>query len=384
MVRYSRRTGVPAEMMEDMMNGIRAAAVFDAHCDTATRLMQGEEIDIGTRLESGHVDVPRMKEGGVYAQVFACWVDPDIPRERWNSNTLKMIRRLRKAVEIAGGDIEVAENGSRIEELAGKGKIAAVIGVEGGHAIGASLGSLETLYENGVRCMTLTWNNTNDIADSCEGAPRWNGLSDFGREVIGEMNRAGMVIDCSHASDKTFFDVLETTSKPVLQSHSCMRGICDVPRNLSDDMLRALGENGGVVGINFFPAFLEPASGARIMNVWNRYKAERSRLAAEYGGDVSRADGEILDRYLGQLDDIPMPGIDAVVDHIVYAAETIGVDHVGLGSDFDGIAVTPAGLEDISRMGDVETALEKKGFSAEERARIMGGNLLRLFKTVTG
>ena len=360
------------------------AAVFDAHCDTATRLMQGDMIGIGSRLDSGHVDVPRMREGGVFAQVFACWVDPDIPSERWSSNTLNMIARLKKAIQEAGGGIEVAGSGSRIEELASLGRIAAVIGVEGGHAIGRSLEALGKLRESGVRCMTLTWNNSNDIADSCEGAPRWNGLSDFGREVIAEMDRSGMVIDCSHSSDKTFFDVLETTSRPVLQSHSCMRGICDVPRNLSDDMLGALAGNGGVVGINFFPAFLEPVCGARIMKIWNRYKAERSRLAATYGGDVARADGEILGSYMEQLRDIQMPGVGAVVDHIVYAVERIGADHVGLGSDFDGIAVTPSGLEDISRMGAVDAGLQARGLSARERANIMGGNLLKLFKTVTG
>jgi membrane dipeptidase len=224
--------------------------VFDGHCDTATKLMADDTFDLGDARTEGHVDIPRMKEGGVGAQVFACWVDPDIPPEKWNSTTIKMIKRLRAAVEGNSDAMGIAHSGQEIERLIEEDRIAGVIGVEGGHAIGSEMKSLHKLYSEGVRCMTLTWNNHNEIADACEGEARHGGLSDFGREVIREMDSIGMVIDLSHSSDHTFYDVLERTSNPVLVSHSCMRNICDHPRNMSGDMLRALAGNGGVVGIN--------------------------------------------------------------------------------------------------------------------------------------
>ncbi|MBN2072174.1 MAG: dipeptidase [Candidatus Krumholzibacteriota bacterium] len=360
----------------------KAGFIFDAHCDTATRLKGDDTIDLGKRLSEGHIDLPRMKEAGYGAQVFACWVDPDLPPERWNSSTLEMAERLRGQVEKNSGAAEIVRKGTDIREIAGKGKIASIIGVEGGHAIGSDIEALHRLYDNSVRCMTLTWNNNNEIADSCEGEERWRGLSRFGREVVAGMNAIGMVIDTSHSSDRTFFDTLERSSNPILVSHSCMRSICDVPRNITDEMLKALAQNGGVVGINYFPAFLEEVCSERIMSVWNRYKAERKTLAAKYGGDVARVDREILGRYMLEIDKIPMPGIDAVGDHIEHAVSVAGIDHVGLGSDFDGTPVMPVGLGDISGVPLIAEELEKRGFTAEETDRVMGANLVRLFETV--
>ncbi len=356
--------------------------VFDAHCDTAMRFKDNSDIDLGERLSDGQVDLPRMLEAGYGAQVFACWVDPDLSSDKWNSCTLDMIRRLREQIEKNSDQAAIAKSGSDIRRIAGEGKVAAVVGVEGGHAIGSNMESLLQLYRNDVRCITITWNNTNEIADSCEGGPKWGGLSSFGREVIHEMNKAGMVIDCSHSSDDTFFDILKESSNPVLISHSCMRAICDVPRNVTDEMLEALGENGGVIGINYFPAFLEQECSERIMAQWGEYKEERSRLAAEYGGDVARVDAEILPAYMKRLESIPLPGISVVVDHIEHAAAVIGTGHVGLGSDFDGTPVMPVGLGDVSKVPMIDAELGKRGYSKEERGAIMGGNLLRLFDKV--
>lgn len=357
--------------------------VFDAHCDTATRLVNEPGSDLCRRSEDGHVDVPRMIEGGVGAQVFACWVDPDIPEDRWNHSTLDMIDKLRKTVEACDG-ISVAPDGSTISSLRRKGEIAAVIGVEGGHAIADKGDALGRLFDSGVRCMTLTWNNSNFIADSCEGPGKWGGLSDFGREVIGEMDRLGMAIDCSHSSDQTFYDVLERSSNPVLVSHSCMRAICDFPRNVTDDMLSALSQNGGVIGINFFPAFLEQECCREVMGIFGVYKKERSRLASEYKGDVARADRELLPKYTRLIEKIRMPGVPVVVDHIEHAIAVAGIDHVGLGSDFDGIAVTPEGLEDISKMPSIAGEMSARGYSEGEIARVTGENMLRFFTEVCG
>ncbi len=364
------------------MNKPGAGFVFDAHCDTAIRLKDDESIDLGKRLPDGHIDLPRMREAGYGAQVFACWVDPDLPSERWNASTLEMIGRLRRQIEKNSDLAAIARGGFDIRDITGDGKIAAIIGVEGGHAVGSDIESLHRLYDNDVRCLTLTWNNNNEIADSCEGEDKWGGLSDFGKEVVTEMDRAGMVIDVSHSSDRTFFDLVEATSNPILVSHSCMRSICDVPRNVTDDMLKALSENGGVVGINYFPAFLEQVCRDRIMAVWNRYKEERSKLAEEYGGDVARVDSEILDRYMKQIAVIPMPGIAEVADHIEHAVSTAGIDHVGLGSDFDGTPIMPVGLDDISGVPLIAAELKNRGFSDEETDRIMGANLLALFEKV--
>ncbi|MCK4539208.1 MAG: dipeptidase [Candidatus Krumholzibacteria bacterium] len=357
-------------------------SVFDGHCDTATKLMADDTMDLGKTCGDGHVDIPRMIEGGVGAQVFACWVDPDVPAEKWNITTIKMIRRLRAAVEANSGSMGIARSGLEIERLIGEGRIAAVIGVEGGHAIGAEMDALVRLFSEGVRCMTLTWNNHNEIADACEGESCHGGLSDFGRDVIGMMDSMGMVIDLSHSSDSTFYDVLERTSNPVLVSHSCMRNICDHPRNMNDDMLRALARNGGVVGINFFPGFLENECSRETFALWNEYKRERTSLAGKYDGDVGRADGELLGRYMPKINAIKVPGVDVVVDHIEMAIDFAGIDHVGIGSDYDGTPMMPRGLEDISKMQSIAGEMRTRGYSAKETEKVMGGNLLALFKRV--
>lgn len=367
-----------------MQAGDEPGIIFDAHCDTATRLAGDSDIDLGKRLSDGHIDIPRMNEAGVNAQVFACWVDPDLSPDSWLGYTADMVSRLHDQADRNSAGMEVALSGSDIVRITGSGKIAAVIGVEGGHAIGANMKALHALYERGVRCLTLTWNNHNEIADSSEGTGRWGGLSPFGSDVIGEMDRIGMVIDCSHSSDATFYDVLETSANPVLLSHSCMKAICGHPRNATDDMLKALAEREGVVGINFFPGFLEKECSDRIFSLWDRYKEERSRLADRYGGDSKRADGEILDGYMKQLKEIPVPGISTVVDHIEHAVEVAGIEHVGLGSDFDGTPLMPEGLKDVTGIPGIAVELERRGYEPEDIERILGLNLLRLFEAVTG
>ena len=364
------------------MDDERRFFVFDAHCDTALRLTGDNPVDLGKRLADGHVDLPRMAEGGVGAQVFACWVDPDLNVERWIPDTFEMISAVKTQAERHADRLAVALSGREIASANDSGRIAAVIGVEGGHVLGGSIEGLEELYGAGVRCLTLTWMNTNELADSSDGEKKWNGLSQAGRDTVAAMNRFGMVIDLSHSSDRTFFDVIKASAAPVLVSHSSARAICDIPRNISDEMLRALAENGGVACVNFFPAFLDKECHTKVFAIWGRYREERSRLAAEYGGDPKRVDDEIGGAYIEKIKKIPMPGIAAVADHVEHIASVAGIAHTGIGSDFDGIMVVPPDLEDVSKMQALAAVLKDRGWDEGDIASVMGENLMNLFSTV--
>ncbi|MDD3642303.1 MAG: dipeptidase [Candidatus Krumholzibacteria bacterium] len=366
------------------MSEDRKVFFFDAHCDTAMRLVGETPVDLGERLPDGHVDIPRMEKGGVGAQVFACWVDPDLAAGRWMPRTLEAAAAVRAQARRHGDRLEIARSGTDIARIRAGGRIAAVIGVEGGHVLGNDpAAGLVSLYEAGVRCVTLTWTSSNAIANSGDGERLHGGLSTAGREAVREMARLGIVADLSHASDETTLDAIEAAG-PVLVSHSGMRSLCDIPRNLGDRVLREVAGAGGIACVNFFPAFLDKSCHTAVFEVWDRYRAERRELAARYGGDPGRADGELLPRYLEQLARIPLPGLPAVADHIEHAASVAGTGHVGIGSDFDGIMLVPPGLEDVSRMQALAAELGRRGWSGEEVAAVAGENLLRLFSEVCG
>lgn len=367
---------------EDVMKLHREALVFDAHCDTAMRLIGGRAIDIGTRQERGHMDLPRMLEGGLDAQIFACWPNPRLDRDVYVKQTLEMIDALWEQSRLHSDDLEIALEGKDIKRIVGSGKVAGIIGIEGGHAIMADLGVLRDYHRLGVRCMTLTWMNTNEWADSSDDTTRWGGLSDFGRQVVEEMDRLGMIIDCSHVSDSTLFDVFEVTENPVLISHSCMRALCDIPRNVSDDELRALKRNGGIICINYFPGFLDKEFNALVTEIWKEFRASADSLTGVYGGDREKAWGELRSGYMERMEALDSPTIETLVDHIDHAVAIVGVDHVGLGSDFDGISITPVGLDDVSDLPAITVELEKRGYSRKDIKKILGGNLLRLVEQV--
>ncbi len=356
--------------------------VFDAHCDTAMRLIGERAVDLGERLEEGHMDLPRMKEGGLDAQIFACWPNPRLTREEYVKRTLQMIDAVWEQADRHADRMEVALEGRDLNRISETGKVAAILGIEGGHAILEDLGVLRDYHRLGVRCMTLTWMNTNEWADSSDDTTMWGGLNDFGREVITEMDRLGMIIDCSHVSDSTFFDVIETTRNPVLVSHSCMRALCDIPRNVSDEMLHALAENGGVVCINYFPGFLDKGYYEQASEVWQEFGRRREELTDLYDGDRARAWSELEEEYRERMDAIPLPQISALVDHIDHAVRLTGIDHVGLGSDFDGISVLPEGMEDVSDLPAITAELKRRGYSDGDIRKILGGNLRRLVESV--
>ena len=323
--------------------------VFDTHCDTVSRVLK-DGIDLGVRSEKGHIDIPRLKEGGVDAQIFACCVtQQNQPDGYYLKRILRMIDALYLQFEKNSDSIKLSLTAEDVRKAKQDGKIAAVIAVETGQAIEDDLAFLRDYYRLGVRVMTLVWNSTN-WADSFKDEPIHNGLTDFGRDVVREMNRLGMMIDVSHSSDKTVWDTLETSNAPIIASHSCAKAICDHGRNLNDDLIKAISDGGGVICVNFYSQFLD-----------QEYKNKR-------------AEG---------LKPSPPP-LSKVIDHIDYIAGVGGIDSVGLGSDFDGMNPPPVGLEDVTKMPRITEALLERGYSVAEIRKISGGNFMRVFEQVCG
>ncbi len=350
---------------------------IDSHLDTVQRILI-DRADITQRSPVGHVDIPRLKEGGVNAPFFALWVPTYYKGTEAIRRMLDLRDAMQRLFDTHPESIALALNAADVQRIARSGRIAAVLTVEGGHQIANDLAVLRMYYRLGVRSMTLTHFRNTDWADASTDKPAHNGLTAFGQEVVKEMNRIGMIVDVSHVSDKTFFDVLALSAKPVIASHSSCRAISDVPRNMTDEMLAALGKNGGVVGINFGEGFLNPQD-AEVL------KTSIANIAAE-----PALTGTALDEYAAEefrRDSKPQPTaatIDDAVEHIDHAVKAAGIDHVGIGSDFDGISSPPKGLEDISKLAALKTALRKKGYSEEDVRKIFGGNTLRVLREVTG
>jgi membrane dipeptidase len=370
-----------------LQNLLSQLIIIDTHIDTP-----GYIVDEGYRLAEEHpyyeADIPRLLRGRVGAVFFGVYVQPqDFPRHLWVTRTLECIDALQEEVRRNSKDIEMASTADDIVRIHRAGKVAALLGLEGGHLISDSLPVLRDYYRLGVRYMTLTHFQTNDWADSSTDQLVHNGLSPLGREIVREMNRLGMMVDISHVSDKTFYDALETSRAPVIASHSSLRALCNIPRNMSDDMLRALGRGGGVVFINFNTAYLDERAAAAFGGLREARDREiADMLALNHANprcwEMKRA---IQQRYKAQL---PAVGIGAVLRHIDHAVKTIGVDHVGIGSDFDGVSgMVPEGLEDVSKYPVLVQGLIDMGYSDLEIRKIMGENLLRVMRaneTVAG
>jgi membrane dipeptidase len=364
--------GLPLGLLHILQQPI----ILDGHIDTAQRMLDGK-VDISSRLEDGHVDVPRMKAGGMSAAFFSIWVDDTYGAGTAFKRALALIGAVRRLADTAG-DVELATNTEEVRAVVRRGHVAALMGVEGGHAIENSLEKLDTLYARGVRYMTLTWNNGNDWAGSSMDASRAGGLSDFGKQVVRRMNQLGMLVDVSHVSDSTFRDVLATTTRPVIASHSSCRALAAHPRNLTDDQLRAIAKNGGVVGINFFPVFLDDHFGAQYAEVNRRLRPEFDAIRARYVGQPGVADFEI-DQCRGQhLHDLDVPEIGRLLDHIDHAVQVMGIDHVAFGSDFDGISVLPRPMKDATSLPLVVAGISARGYSDSDVRKILGENFLRL------
>jgi membrane dipeptidase len=353
---------------------------IDGHNDTVQRILYAHA-DLAQRSSQGMVDLPRLRDGGMHAPFFALWVPTYYKGAEAVRRTLDLRDAMQRLFDQHPDQIELATTATDLERIVKSGKIAAVLSVEGGHQIDNDLAVLRMYYRMGVRSMTLTHFRNTDWADSSTDQPAHNGLTNFGRDVVQEMNRLGMIVDVSHVSDKTFYDTLAATTKPVIASHSGVRALSPVPRNMTDDMLRALAKNGGVVGINFAGGFV------------NRQDAEATmKSISSNASEEPNLTGQALDDYAARefAKDAQTAGRTAnatlkdVADQIDYVVKLIGIDHVGIGSDFDGIPTVPKGLEDVSKMPALTAELIRRGYSDDDIRKIMGGNFLRVMRAVIG
>ena len=352
---------------------------IDSHIDTLQRVLNGGE-DISRRTGRGHVDLPRLKDAGMVAPYFALWVPTFYTGSEAVRRTLQLRDAMQSVLDAHPDQIELATTATDVERIAGAGRIAAVLTLEGGHQIADDLAVLRMYHRLGIRSMTLTHFRHNNWADASTDRPVHDGLTDFGRQVVREMNRLGMIVDISHVSDKTFYDTLAVTTKPVIASHSSCRALSDVPRNMSDDMIRALARNGGVIGINFGAGFVSAKDAAALRQRIGAAVATEPDLVGHDLDEFARAD------YLKEYGEMKPSAatLDDAVAHIVHAVKLAGVDHVGIGSDWDGINMVPTGLEDVSKMPALTAALLQRGFSDEDVRKILGGNHLRVLREVTG
>jgi membrane dipeptidase len=351
----------------------RDAVVIDVHNDLPSKMIDdGYNADVrhapGFAKDQGETDLPRLVESGITGQFLSAWVDasyaPPAPDRSW-TRVQVYLDTIHAFVNRHPDRLVFATTARQVLEAKTQGKVAILIGVEGGHAIESSLDHLRELHRRGVRYMTLTWNNGNAWAGSSIGVngTRTGGLTDLGRDVVREMNRLGILVDISHVSDSTFFDVIATTSDPVIASHSSARAINGHPRNMSDDQLRAITRNGGIVNVNFYSNFLDPRFRASKDSIDRLYEAESQRDAA--------------------VRTLPRPPLAVLLDHIDHIARVAGIDHVGLGSDFDGVGgLLPAGLDDVTRMPLIAQGLLDRGYSTRDIGKILGGNMLRVMERV--
>ena len=316
--------------------------VLDSHCDTPSQILRGRDIFIDNPY--AHVDFPKLRRGEVDAAFFALYIPADLEDEAAYEYAMLMYSSLLEVVDAASESVALTLSESQAHANKSRGLFSLFIGMENASPLGSSLERLRELYDKGVRYITLCHSKDNQICDSCASETgKWHGLSPFGREVVREMNRLGMLIDVSHVSDAAFYDVLECSSRPVVATHSCCRALANHPRNMTDDMIRALAAKGGVIQVNFYPVFLD-----------NTFREE--------------------DMFTTQR-----PSYKRIVDHIDHIVSLVGIDHVGIGSDFDGIDVTPDGLEDVSMMPKVFDEMRQRGYSESDIAKVASENFFRVF-----
>ncbi len=358
----------------------RSASLIDGHNDVTSATVEG--LDLGARRNVGHTDIPRMKEGGMAAQFFAAYVGAGhIDTKTAAHRALQMIDTIRyDIVERHIGEMSLALRASDIGRIRKSGRIAALIGVEGGHSIEEDLRLLRTFYDLGVRYMTLTHTRNLTWAGS-SGDAGDVGLSDFGRRVIAEMNRLGMMVDIAHVSDRTFWNVIETSTSPVFSSHSSCRALSNIPRNMTDDMIRAVAKRGGLVMINLGCEFLSQKSADS--SPWGDPGLAKRFESAVSGIEDPQQRRTALRKLLAEAElKTVRATMDDVVAHLDHIRKIAGVDAIGLGSDFDGVSCAPQGLDDVSKWPNLTRALLERGYPAGDIRKIYGGNLLRFMRAV--
>jgi membrane dipeptidase len=367
-----------------------SAIVIDTHADTPQRFLD-EGFDMGSTdpKDIGHLSLDKARRGGLGAEFFSIWVDPELNQGHFAQHTFDLIDSVYEQAARHPGRMMMAFSVADIERAHREHKLAALMGIEGGHSIENDMHLLRDYYRLGVSYMTLSWSNTNEWADSSGDIDdpkiqHHNGLTDFGKQVVLEMNRLGMMVDISHVADKTFWDAIAVTKAPVIASHSSARALVDAPRNMTDDMLRAVARNGGVVQVNFFSGF-DDADYRKAMMAQEKdknaaIKAYIDSLKAQ-GKPVHYIEVDRIEREW--IAKIPRPPFKVLIDHIDHIAKVAGVDHVGLGSDFDGVSgATPQGMDSAADLPKITQGLLDRGYSADDIKKILGGNLLRVFRQV--
>jgi membrane dipeptidase len=367
-----------------------SAIIVDTHADTPQRFLY-ENFDIGNSdpKDIGHISLDKARTGNLGAEFFSIWAEPETNSGHFAKSTFDMIDSVYQQAARHPGRMMMAFSVAAIERAHKQKKLAALMGIEGGHSIENDIRLLRDYYRLGVRYMTLSWSNTNEWADSSGDMDdptiqHHNGLTDFGKEVVLEMNRMGMMVDVSHVADKTFFDAIAATRAPVIASHSSARALTDHPRNMTDDMLRAVAKNGGVVQTNFYSAFIDDnyrkAAEAQKKDAKAAVDARVGELRAA-GKPVNYLDKDRIEREWAAK--IPRPPLKSLIDHIDHIVKVAGVDHVGLGSDFDGVSgAMPEGMNSAADLPRITQGLLERGYNEKDIHKILGGNLLRVFGEV--
>lgn len=366
-----------------------SAIVVDTHADTPQRFLD-EGFDIGSTdpKDIGHISLDKVRDGNLNAEFFSIWVEPSF-KGQYAKRAFDLIDSVYEQQSRHSDRMMMAFSVEDIERARQQHRLAALMGIEGGHAIENDLRLLRDFYRLGVRYMTLTWSNTNEWGDSSGDiddpkVEHHNGLTDFGKQVVVEMNRLGMMVDISHVADKTFYDAIAVTQAPVIASHSSARALTNAPRNMTDDMLRAVTKNGGVVQVNFYNGFIDEDYRKASTAMRKDADAAVEKFVEErkaQGKPVSYADYDKIQREWAAK--VPRPPFKSLIDHIDHIAKVAGVDHVGLGSDFDGISgASPLGMDSAADLPRITQALLDRGYSAADIHKILGGNVLRVFAEV--
>jgi membrane dipeptidase len=367
-----------------------SAIIVDTHADTPQRFLD-EGFDVGSTdpKDIGHISLDKARRGNLGAEFLSIWVEPETNQGHFARHTFDLIDSVYEQAARHPDSMMMAFSVADIERAHHEHKLAALMGIEGGHSIENDIHLLRDYYRLGVRYMTLSWSNTNEWADSSGDiddpkVQHHNGLTDFGKQVVLEMNRLGMMVDISHVADKTFWDTIATTKAPVIASHSSARALVDAPRNMTDDMLRAVAKNGGVVQVNFYSGF-DDADFRKAMEA----QAKDQAAAIQQYTDQLKAEGKPVNYVeINRIERewmarIPRPPLKSLIDHIDHIAKIAGIDHVGLGSDFDGVSgATPQGIDSAADLPKITQSLLDRGYTAIDIHKILGGNLLRVFSQV--
>ena len=379
----STRGGRPVDAISEKARKLHYnAIVVDTHDDTTGSMLSGEDgFDLGKRNPKGHIDIPRMREGGMDAIFFSIYIPATVTGPEAIKRSLRLIDTVREHARKFPNDLMLATTAADVRRAHAQKKIAALMGMEGGHMIDDDLGALRMYAQLGVRYLTLTHSRKTNWAGS-SGDTDNTGLTPFGKDVVRELNRLGVMVDLSHVSDQTFWDALDVTQAPPIASHSSARAICSAPRNMTDDMIKALAKKGGVIQITYVDSFLsqELRDAQEAVREEQRVKAdEASKSCAEGDAACRRAAARrVRDEYASRM---PKVSWEKIIEHIDHAVKLVGPDHVGLGSDFDG-ATMPIGMDDVTYLPRITDALLKKGYKEKDIEKILGGNLLRVMEEV--